>query len=167
MSAGIIGYFLVPAFGWKALFIVGLIPAVLMIPLRVLMPESPRWLAARGKIDKADKVVSMLEKEAIKQGKPLPEPVVRPVGPKATAKSDWRELFKGIDLKRTLMIWVLWIAVYTVTKGMIFPPLIDPLMCMTAPRAGNCVHQAALAGDQQDERLIMTEGFRSPPSSVP
>ena len=90
-----------------------------MIPLRVLMPESPRWLASRGKIDKADKVVSMLENEAIKEGKPLPEPVVRPVDPKATAKSDWRELFKGIYLKRTLMIWVLWIAVYTINNGMV------------------------------------------------
>src|SRR5689334_11384145 len=77
MFAGIAGYFLVPAFGWKALFIVGLVPAIAMIPLRVLMPESPRWLASRGRIDKADKVVTMLENEAIKQGKPLPEPVVR------------------------------------------------------------------------------------------
>jgi putative MFS transporter len=119
MFAGIAGYFLVPAFGWKALFIVGLVPAIAMIPLRVLMPESPRWLASRGRIDKADKVVSMLENEAVKQGKPLPEPVVLPVDPKATAKSDWRELFRGIYLKRTLMIWVLWIAVYTINNGMV------------------------------------------------
>ncbi len=48
-----------------------------MIPLRVLMPESPRWLASKGRIAKADKVVSMLEREAVKEGKPLPEPVVR------------------------------------------------------------------------------------------
>jgi putative MFS transporter len=119
MFAGIAGYFLVPAFGWKALFIVGLVPAIAMIPLRVLMPESPRWLASRGKIERADKVVSMLENEAIKEGKPLPQPVVLPVDPKATAKSDWRELFKGIYLRRTLMIWVLWIAVYTINNGMV------------------------------------------------
>ena len=119
LFAGLAGYFLVPLYGWQALFVVGLVPAVLMIPLRVLMPESPRWLASRGKLDKADKVVSMLENEAVKQGKPLPEPVVLPVDPKATAKSDWRELFKGIYLKRTLMIWVLWIAVYTINNGMV------------------------------------------------
>jgi len=119
MFAGIAGYFLVPVFGWKALFVIGLVPAVLMIPLRILMPESPRWLAAKGRIDKADKVVTMLETEAIKQGKPLPEPVLRPVDPKATAKSDWRELFRGIYLKRTLMIWVLWLCVYMINNGMI------------------------------------------------
>ena len=119
MFAGIAGFFLVPQFGWKALFVVGLVPAIAMIPLRMLMPESPRWLASRGKIAKADQVVSMLENEAVKAGKPLPEPVARTVDPKATAKSDFRELFKGIYLKRTLMIWVLWICVYTINNGMI------------------------------------------------
>jgi len=119
LFAGLAGYFLVPEFGWRALFIVGLVPAVLMIPLRVLMPESPRWLASKGRLEKADKIVSMLEREAIKENKPLPEPVVRPVDPKATARSDWRELFRGIYLKRTLMIWALWITVYVINNGLV------------------------------------------------
>jgi putative MFS transporter len=119
LFAGLAGYFLVPEFGWRALFIVGLVPAVLMIPLRVLMPESPRWLASKGRLEKADKIVSMLEREAVKENKPLPEPVVRPVDPKATARSDWRELFRGIYLKRTLMIWALWITVYMINNGLV------------------------------------------------
>ena len=119
LFAGLAGYFLVPLYGWRALFIVGLVPAVLMIPMRIFMPESPRWLASKGRIAKADKVVSMLEREAVKEGKTLTEPVVRPVDPKATAKSDWRELFQGLYLKRTLMIWVLWICVYMINNGMI------------------------------------------------
>ncbi|GDY49881.1 hypothetical protein SVIO_005040 [Streptomyces violaceusniger] len=41
MFAGIAAYFLAPVFGWRALFVVGLIPSVLAIPLRWLMPESP------------------------------------------------------------------------------------------------------------------------------
>jgi putative MFS transporter len=119
MFAGIAGYFLVPVFGWKAMFIVGLIPAVLTIPMRALMPESPRWLASTGRVKKADAVVSMLENEAIKAGATLSEPVVRPVDPKATARSDWRELFKGIYRKRTFTIWFLWICVYMVNNGLI------------------------------------------------
>jgi putative MFS transporter len=119
LFAGLAGYFLVPLYGWRALFIVGLLPAVLMIPLRILMPESPRWLASKGRIEKADKVVSMLEREAVKAGKPLPEPVVRPIDPKATAQSDWRELFRGLYLKRTLMIWALWISVYVINNGLV------------------------------------------------
>ena len=69
LFAGLAGYFLVPLYGWRALFIVGLVPAVLMIPMRIFMPESPRWLASKGRIEKADKVVSMLEREAVKEGK--------------------------------------------------------------------------------------------------
>jgi len=46
MFAGMAGYFLVPIYGWKAMFIVGLVPSVLTIPLRYFMPESPRWLAS-------------------------------------------------------------------------------------------------------------------------
>ncbi|HET6711290.1 MFS transporter [Amycolatopsis sp.] len=119
MFAGIAGYFLVPVYGWRALFVVGLVPAVLTIPLRLLMPESPRWLAAKGRFDQAGKVVSMLEKEAVKQGHVLAEPVVRPVDPKVQTRSDWRELFQGMYRRRTLMIWVLWATVYLINNGLV------------------------------------------------
>ncbi|BCW81124.1 MFS transporter [Arthrobacter sp. NicSoilC5] len=119
MFAGIAGYFLVPVVGWKAMFIVGIVPALLTIPMRWLMPESPRWLASRGHVHKAETVVSMLEKEAVKAGHALSEPVVRPVDPKATARTDWRELFSGIYKKRTFMIWMLWICVYMVNNGLV------------------------------------------------
>lgn len=119
MFAGIAGYFLVPVVGWKAMFIVGIIPALLTIPMRWLMPESPRWLASKGRTQKAEAVVTMLEEEALKAGHTLAEPIVRPVDPKATTRTNWRELFSGIYKKRTFMIWALWICVYMVNNGLI------------------------------------------------
>jgi putative MFS transporter len=50
MFAGMVGFFLVPVYGWKAMFIVGLVPSVLTLPLRWFMPESPRWLASKGRM---------------------------------------------------------------------------------------------------------------------
>ena len=119
MFAGMAGYFLVPVYGWKAMFVVGLVPSVLTIPLRWLMPESPRWLASKGRIAEANAVVKLLEDNATRRGATLREPMLRPLDPKATARTDWRELFRGIYLKRTLAIWGLWICVYLVNNGLI------------------------------------------------
>jgi MFS transporter, putative metabolite:H+ symporter len=119
MFAGMVGFFLVPVYGWKAMFIVGLVPSVLTIPLRWFMPESPRWLASKGRMAEADAVVKMLENDATRHGATLRQPVVRPVDPRATARSDWRELFRGIYLKRTLTIWGLWVCVYMINNGLV------------------------------------------------
>lgn len=119
VAAGGIGYFLVPAYGWKAMFMVGLVPAAILIPLRFFMFESPRWLASKGRYDKADAIVSELERGAERRHGPLPAPVFdRGALPKAQ-RSDWRELFGSVYLKRTLVIWCLWFCSYLVANGLI------------------------------------------------
>jgi MFS transporter, putative metabolite:H+ symporter len=117
--AGMAGYFLLPLYGWKMMFVVGLVPSVLAIPLRWLMPESPRWLASKGRMAEANAVVKTLEASAIGRGLVLPEPVIRPVNLNGGAHSDWRELFKGIYLQRTLTIWALWLCVYMIINGLV------------------------------------------------
>lgn len=119
MFAGMAGFFLVPIYGWKAMFIVGLVPSILTIPLRWFLPESPRWLAARGRIKEADAVVSLLENDVTKRGGVLSEPVIKPLDARATARSNWRELFQGIYKGRTFTIWALWGCVYVVNNGLI------------------------------------------------
>lgn len=58
--------------------LIGLIPSALTVPLRWLMPESPRWLTAKGRHVQAEKVVAAFEKEALQRGMELPEPVINP-----------------------------------------------------------------------------------------
>src|SRR5262245_6262476 len=119
MFAGMAGFFLVPVYGWKAMFVVGLIPSVLTIPLRWFMPESPRWLASKGRMAEANAIVKLLEDSATRRGAVLREPVMRPVESGTMARSDWRELIKGIYLKRTFMIWGLWVCVYMINNGLV------------------------------------------------
>ncbi|WP_233981505.1 MFS transporter [Pectobacterium versatile] len=119
MFAGIAGYFLVPVYGWKAMFIVGLIPSIITVPLRWLMPESPRWLASKGRLVEADKVVSKLENEVLRRGGELPEPVIRTIEKKPISSKGWRELFTGIYRKRTFTIWALWVCGYMINNGLV------------------------------------------------
>jgi MFS transporter, putative metabolite:H+ symporter len=119
VGAGIIGSLLVPIYGWRAMFLVGLVPSILMIPLRLFMSESPRWLAAKGRYEEADRIVSRLEQSAVASGRPLSP--LAPIAPtfQPEAKSHWRELFEGIYLKRTLTIWTLWFCAYLIANGTI------------------------------------------------
>ncbi|MFI7913600.1 MFS transporter, partial [Acinetobacter baumannii] len=91
MFAGMAAFFLMPIYGWKVMFIVGLVPSLLVIPLRFFLPESPRWLAAKGRFKEADQVVKSFEDGAIKSGKTLAEPMVKEINPQGMAKTDWRE----------------------------------------------------------------------------
>lgn len=125
MFAGLVGFFLVPVYGWKIMFLIGLIPSALTVPLRWLMPESPRWLASKGRLQEANKVVSVLENEALRRGMTLPEPEIRSEINQPACAHGARALFSGIYKSRTFMLWGLWLTVYTVNNGMItwFPTL--------------------------------------------
>jgi putative MFS transporter len=118
LSAGLIGYSLVPIYGWKAMFIVGLIPAILTIPMRWLMVESPRWLLSVGRVEQASDVVARMENGLIQRGKTLEQPTTV-VHPLDKARSDIRELFRGIYLQRTVLLVALWMCSYMIANGLI------------------------------------------------
>ena len=49
---------LIPRLGWQSMFILGTLPFFLAVFLNRLVPESPRWLISRGKLDQARTVVN-------------------------------------------------------------------------------------------------------------
>ncbi|MGA2991862.1 MAG: MFS transporter [Candidatus Korobacteraceae bacterium] len=55
MLAAMTGAFLAPHVGWRGLFVVGLMPALLTLLVRAWVPESPRWLARMGRAEEARK----------------------------------------------------------------------------------------------------------------
>jgi MFS transporter, putative metabolite:H+ symporter len=66
----------VPAytFGWRLLFVIGGIIAVVALAATFRLPESPRWLVLHGKSRAADRVVLDMEERARKKGAVLQEP---------------------------------------------------------------------------------------------
>ena len=61
-------------FGWRLLFVIGGIVAVIALAATLKLPESPRWLVLHGKSEKADKIVAGMEERARKKGVVLSEP---------------------------------------------------------------------------------------------
>src|SRR3954464_10319395 len=55
--AALISLWLIPTYGWRAIFIAGVVPAVLLFFVRVAMPESVRYLLSRGRIEEAERTV--------------------------------------------------------------------------------------------------------------
>lgn len=118
--SGLIGYALVPSFGWKAIFVVGVIPAILVAPLSFKLPESPRWLIEHGYESKAEAVINTLEQSLVVRGVVLPAPtpqVIQKVYAKKT--NGWRELFSSFYAPRTLLLWIMWFGVYAVNNGLV------------------------------------------------
>jgi MFS transporter, putative metabolite:H+ symporter len=114
-----IGNLVVPTLGWQWMFIIGALPALIILPLARMLPESPRWLANRGRLAEADRVLAGIERIISKNGaRPLP-----PVQPSAArvVRNDTRvgDIFRGIYLRRTLTVWTLWFCTYVITYGML------------------------------------------------
>lgn len=54
----LINYCFASAGNWRAMFAIGIIPAILLAVGMFFLPESPRWLVVRGRIDEAKKALS-------------------------------------------------------------------------------------------------------------
>lgn len=67
---------LVPNFviGWRLLFAIGGVIALIAISARFRLPESPRWLVLHGRTDDAERIVSGMESFALKKGYSLAKP---------------------------------------------------------------------------------------------
>jgi MFS transporter, putative metabolite:H+ symporter len=63
-ASALLAWLLVPAFGWRIMFVLGSVGAFLAWYLCRGLPESPRWLASVGRGDEADAIVSKFEQAA-------------------------------------------------------------------------------------------------------
>ncbi|MGF6771803.1 putative MFS transporter [Paraburkholderia sp. GAS199] len=83
--------------GWRILFLLSVIPALLVFANKRLLPESPRWLASVGRDEEAGRVLDAIEADIVRRGQSLPDPEptrdpVRHLG--------WDALFAPVVRKR-------------------------------------------------------------------
>jgi MFS transporter, putative metabolite:H+ symporter len=62
--ATVIGWAVIPRFGWRWMFAIVAVGAFVVWFLRRSLPESPRWLVRQGRLEEAEKIVSRAEAES-------------------------------------------------------------------------------------------------------
>ena len=121
----LLGNLIIPNFGWRPMFVIAGVGALIVWYLRKSLPESPRWLEANGRTEEAQAILQSIEQEAAAAG-PLP----LPASPVPVPTFNLSSLLEG-DLLRRMLVgsWVLitvntlifgfvtWIPQFFVTQG--------------------------------------------------
>jgi putative MFS transporter len=111
--SSLLGWVVIPTFSWRGMFVIGGVGALITWWVRRGMPESPRWLEARGRHDEAAAVMQRIEEEAGVAGRADdPTERTRHTAP-ADEKDEWvpiTVLFSRPVVRRTLMALVLTIS---------------------------------------------------------
>jgi putative MFS transporter len=98
--------------GWRWVVLLGSVGAIFVWFIRRSIPESPRWLIARGHISEAERAVTNMEKRvAAELGAELP-PVVLETSAEAApgARVKFVQIFRPPYLRRTLMLMIFHLA---------------------------------------------------------
>jgi putative MFS transporter len=101
------GLLIVPNFGWRWLFALGALPAILAFVIRRGIPESPRWLADQGRYEDARASLAYVgvDDATIEQARNelAAMPRVR-----AEREATFSDLFTAPYLRRVAHTWLMW-----------------------------------------------------------
>jgi putative MFS transporter len=107
-AVAVVAAWVVPVLGWRWVYGIGVLPALLVGPILRWVPESPRWLAASGRGERAVGVMERIERAVQRStGRPLP-PVVA-----ITRAPSVRRRY----LRRTVIVGLLWLLSYFANYG--------------------------------------------------
>lgn len=106
ISAALIGYFVVPVSenGWRYAFLIGMVPALYAVYVRWGLPESVRFLEAKGRHDEAEAAVREFEEAA------GVAPVDSPPAPSLPA-AGIRDVWARAHAARTAALWLVWFGI--------------------------------------------------------
>src|SRR6516225_1661634 len=110
-------------FGWRALFAVGIVPAILLFFVRRYMPESVRFLLSKGRVREAEQTVAHIETEALGRQRTAGELQSMPqVRPELAVKTGITvlELFTEGRALRTVLIWIVSFGFFWSSNGILF-----------------------------------------------
>jgi len=111
-AASVASAFIVPYYGWRPVFAVGAVPLAIL-PFTFMLPESPRWLAARGRV--ADAVRSLARLGVGEGQAPLPaDAAIQP----ASERVPFALLVAPGSRAKFFITMALWFLTYLVSFGL-------------------------------------------------
>ena len=113
---GLLGTLLIPHFGWRIMFVLGGVGAMVVWYLRKALPESPRWLESIGREEEADAILRNIEMEVSTQRGPLRDPLP---APPAQHSRSIGSLVNPVLLPRMIVGGVMLIVVNTLIFGFV------------------------------------------------
>ncbi|HEY1471587.1 MAG TPA: MFS transporter [Candidatus Acidoferrum sp.] len=76
--SALVSALLIPRVGWRVMFAIGGVGALIVWYMRKAMPESPRWLESVGRNEEAENMLQHIEREVARDHAPLAEPALAP-----------------------------------------------------------------------------------------
>jgi putative MFS transporter len=118
----LLGYLVIPLApnAWRAVMVITAMPIVMLLWWRRALPESPRWLVARGRHAEAEAIVARAEAELRAAGvklEPLPETdaaadtAVPVATERASALANVKALWSRKLARITAMTWLMWLSI--------------------------------------------------------
>jgi MFS transporter, putative metabolite:H+ symporter len=115
-AAGLVGTLIIPHFGWRAMFLLGGLGALIVWYLRKALPESPRWLESVGRAEEAETILQAIEREVSSSHASLPPPTATPV---STHSRRLGSLVSPVLLPRMIVGCVTLIVINTLIYGFV------------------------------------------------
>lgn len=97
----------IPNLGWRALFLVGVVPAIMILVFRWFVPETPRFLLSKGRLAEAERSARWIADGAEPPAAVSGETVTATAKP-APTPSPIPELFSPTYRRRTVLAWSIW-----------------------------------------------------------
>ncbi|HLX59241.1 MAG TPA: MFS transporter [Ktedonobacteraceae bacterium] len=109
--------------GWRIMYAIGTLLAIVGVLLRTQLPESPRWLISRGRVDEADEIVTSMEARARRKVPELPAPAAEIPVQAGPSRVPYAEIFGNpLYLTRTILLVIVWflgyVTVYAIAQGL-------------------------------------------------
>ena len=110
---------IIPNFGWRWLFVVGVLPALILFFVRRNVPESVRYLASKGRLQEAEQTVSYIEASAL-DAKLAPVSAAPAAGTIARSGITIAQLLEPGRRRRTILLWIVSFCFLWSSNGILF-----------------------------------------------